>query len=81
MRIFPNPVHGENATLTLESPHTDHVTVNTYDVSGRLVQSQTIEASKGETKHLMAVPATPGLYFVRAESKNAKLCTVKLTVQ
>ena len=75
--IFPNPAVSE-AFVTLENAGLNEVSV--YDLQGRLVCKETVEAQAGEQVRLSTETLNAGVYFVRVNSANATQ-TAKLVVK
>ena len=75
--IFPNPAVSETF-VTLENAGLNEVSV--YDIQGRLVCKETVEAQAGEQVRLSTETLNAGVYFVRVNSANATQ-TAKLVVK
>ncbi len=75
--IFPNPAVSE-VFVTLENAGLNEVSV--YDLQGRLVSRETVEAQAGEQVRLSTETLNAGVYFVRVNSANATQ-TAKLVVK
>ena len=75
--IFPNPAVSESF-VTLENAGLNEVSV--YDLQGRLVSKETVEAQAGEQVRLSTETLNAGVYFVRVNSANATQ-TAKLVVK
>lgn len=79
--LFPNPSK-DVVTLTVNSQNTNALTVNVYDITGKMVlapvKNQTLNA--GENKYsLNTSELNNGIYFVTLTTANGKE-TVKLIV-
>jgi DNA/RNA endonuclease YhcR with UshA esterase domain len=62
--IFPNPVQ-ETLNLEINSETVNEITISIIDISGKTIQTQTLNNIQGETKHLIDVTnLSQGTYFV-----------------
>ena len=75
--IYPNPAVGE-AFVTLENAGLNEVSV--YDLQGRLVSKQSVDAQAGEQVRVSAEMLNAGMYFISV-SNNSNVTTAKLVVK
>lgn len=73
MSIYPNPTEGL-LTMTLDMRQSDVLNVNLFDISGRSVYSQAVNAATGTSQHLLDLSGTAkGIYLLRANGANGTL--------
>jgi len=71
--VFPNPSNGQRVMLRLESPTTSEQTITFYDVTGRVVATQSVALTEGinqirlETQNFAA-----GYYTLLVEDENLR---------
>ena len=75
--IYPNPAVGE-AFVTLENAGLNEVSV--YDLQGRLVGKQSVDAQVGEQVRVSTEMLNAGMYFISV-SNNSNVTTAKLVVK
>ncbi len=75
--IYPNPAVGE-AFVTLENVGLNEVSV--YDLQGRLVSKQSVDAQAGEQVCVSTEMLNAGMYFISV-SNNSNVTTAKLVVK
>jgi hypothetical protein len=75
--IYPNPAVGE-AFVTLENAGLNEVSV--YDLQGRLVSKQSVDAQAGEQVRVSTEMLNAGMYFISV-SNNSNVTTAKLVVK
>ena len=75
--IYPNPTVGE-AFVTLENAGLNEVSV--YDLQGRLVSKQSVDAQAGEQVRVSTEMLNAGMYFISV-SNNSNVTTAKLVVK
>ena len=75
--IYPNPAVGE-AFVTLENAGLNEVSV--YDLQGRLVSKQSVDAQVGEQVRVSTEMLNAGMYFISV-SNNSNVTTAKLVVK
>ena len=75
--IYPNPAVGE-AFVTLENAGLNVVSV--YDLQGRLVSKQSVDAQAGEQVRVSTEMLNAGMYFISV-SNNSNVTTAKLVVK
>ena len=75
--IYPNPAVGE-AFVTLENAGLNEVSV--YDLQGRLVGKQSVDAQAGEQVRVSTEMLNAGMYFISV-SNNSNVTTAKLVVK
>lgn len=75
--IFPNPAVSETF-VTIENAGLNEVSV--YDIQGRLVSKEIVDAQAGKQVRLSTETLNAGVYFVRVNSANATQ-TAKLVVK
>ncbi len=64
MNLFPNPVCNR-LNLTFETPFTSSITLNIYDVNGRILISQTLATNAGYNHQIIDTEGlSEGLYFI-----------------
>ncbi len=75
--VYPNPAVGE-AFVTLENAGLNVVSV--YDLQGRLVSKQSVDAQAGEQVRVSTEMLNAGMYFISV-SNNSNVTTAKLVVK
>ena len=75
--VYPNPAVGE-AFVTLENAGLNEVSV--YDLQGRLVSKQSVDAQVGEQVRVSTEMLNAGMYFISV-SNNSNVTTAKLVVK
>jgi hypothetical protein len=75
--VYPNPAVGE-AFVTLENAGLNEVSV--YDLQGRLVSKQSVDAQAGEQVRVSTEMLNAGMYFISV-SNNSNVTTAKLVVK
>ena len=75
--IYPNPAVGE-AFVTLGNAGLNEVSV--YDLQGRLVSKQSVDAQAGEQVRVSTEMLNAGMYFISV-SNNSNVTTAKLVVK
>ncbi len=75
--VYPNPAVGE-AFVTLENAGLNEVSV--YDLQGRLVGKQSVDAQVGEQVRVSTEMLNAGMYFISV-SNNSNVTTAKLVVK
>ena len=75
--IYPNPAVGE-AFVTFENAGLNEVSV--YDLQGRLVSKQSVDAQAGEQVRVSTEMLNAGMYFISV-SNNSNVTTAKLVVK
>ncbi len=75
--IYPNPAVGD-AFVTLENAGLNEVSV--YDLQGRLVSKQSVDAQAGEQVRVSTEMLNAGMYFISV-SNNSNVTTAKLVVK
>jgi hypothetical protein len=78
LAVAPNPVSGGFATVRYNLPEPRTVTIDVFNISGRLVQSSIVNRQSSIRLDLRSVPA--GVYLVRVTSEGVT-ATQKLVVQ
>ena len=71
INFYPNPTNG-NSTITLEVKKSDHIIINLYDISGRLVSNIANEDVQiGNYSKQISIENMPkGMYFINIISNN-----------
>ena len=77
LAVFPNPAVSETF-VTLEE--TGMTTISVYDIQGRLVSTESIEAMAGEQVRISTEMLNCGVYFVTVSNESA-MRTAKLLVK
>jgi hypothetical protein len=79
---WPNPAHTRSAlNLAVDSPSADVVRIETFDAAGRCVGRSAPQAvPAGRTRLAWAMPARPGLVFVRVVSASGQAATTRVVV-
>jgi hypothetical protein len=68
--LYPNPsVSGLPVQLVLNTPQDGEVRVTVYDISGREIEIQYIQAAKGRSNYPLQLPSglSAGVYMIRVE--------------
>jgi hypothetical protein len=82
IQLYPNPVTGNRFSCNFVSGKATTLTLSITDATGRLIQSQQVNAIKGNN----SIPVTisinnPGIHIVSLEGANDKYQSKKLAVQ
>ena len=77
LSVYPNPAVNETF-VTIESTGLNEVSV--YDIQGRLVSTENVEAVAGEQVRISTEMLNAGVYFVKV-SNNSAVRTAKLVVK
>lgn len=67
LKAFPNPNNGQ-FNLTFEMEKADHVSVNVYDLTGKLIHSEKAENVRNYTGQIDLGNAVDGIYLLRVET-------------
>lgn len=70
--VFPNPSSGP-VTVQCYADHGKTVSCQVFDVSGRLVHTQTLVLEAGFNTSSFHLPLSPGLYFMKMDSMVTKI--------
>jgi flagellar hook assembly protein FlgD len=78
MQVFPNPVNDRLNFHWKIPENTSPISIEIVDISGRIIQSQSLSNNEGETQ--IAVDFPSGVYFVRMNANNHTLKTERFVV-
>lgn len=80
LNIFPNPA-SETVNITFESTYTENMNVNIYNITGKLVLSNTINVSSGKNNAALNIEnLEKGVYIIQLKS-NLGFMTKTLSVK
>jgi hypothetical protein len=68
LRVYPNPVTGEEVTLQLDKVNTGKVNITITDLNGRVVLKQTAEAAREIKLNLEKANLKAGIYILNAQA-------------
>lgn len=78
IKIYPNPTRGE---LNIVNHQSDLLSLDLYDLSGRLVKSINLNGNSGDVIHISLRDMADGVYIVQAIQDNGQLLQSKLMIE
>ena len=79
---YPNPIStNTNLNVVINSKEFLDAEIMLFDITGKLMSTQTIKISEGESKITIQSPTVQGLYFVQLATAKGIVQTLKVTVQ
>lgn len=72
LEVFPNPSNGP-VTLHIQAEHPETLPITVFDMMGRQVVAQTINADAGYNTYSIELPPSPGLYVVKLDTMVVKI--------
>lgn len=72
LKVFPNPVSGEEFFVEFVSPKSQLISISLTDITGRLIdKSMQQRCSAGTNNFIIKKPAVSGVYFIAVTMSNA----------
>ena len=78
---FPNPSQGQ-LTLQYNSPEASSYLMKVTDLTGRLLQQETLEASEGMNRHAVNLSnVAKGVYMLSVEKAGGDKIVIRLVIE
>ena len=79
--MYPNPTRG-NLTLEFNSPEETKYQLKVTDFTGRVIRTETINASSGLNQHKMDYSTTArGMYLLNLQSQSGESIVIRFAVE